>query len=384
MCADTLEVSAGDVLPSDHELMRVALGLAIRGRGATLPNPSVGCVLYRPDLGAGGRIVGRGWTQTGGRPHAETEALRRAGDLARGATAYVTLEPCAHHGQTPPCANALIDAGVRKVVIAVADPDPRVNGGGTRLLIDAGIQVLTGICADQGASLLAGYLKRLEDGRPLVTVKAATSLDGKIALHDGQSKWITGPLARARGHLLRAQHDGIMVGVGTVVADDPELTCRLPGLEGRSPIRIIADSRLRTPLTAKLIAGAQLTPTWVVTLESAAAERKRAFSDLGVEVIQVGTDANGNPDTRGALKILGEKGLQSLLVEGGGRLVASLLLAGMVDRLSWFRASKIIGGDGIPVAAALGISDMDRAPRFNRVDVEPLGNDVLETYAVEA
>jgi diaminohydroxyphosphoribosylaminopyrimidine deaminase/5-amino-6-(5-phosphoribosylamino)uracil reductase len=278
----------------------------------------------------------------------------------------------------------LIAAGVGRVVIAVPDPDPRVNGAGIKMLEKAGIEVLTGEGAIEGSGQLAGYLKRVADGRPMVTVKVATSLDGKIALHDGKSRWITGSRAREQAHLMRARHDGIMVGLGTVVADDPELTCRLPGLAGRSPIRIIADSRLRTPLTTKLAASAKQTPTWIIALDSAPAERKRAFADIGVEVIEIGANSDGGPDTGAALAALGERGLQSVLVEGGGRLVASLLLAHAVDRLAWFRAPKAIGGDGVPAVAALGLYSMDDAPRFRRIDTQRVGEDILETYAVQA
>jgi diaminohydroxyphosphoribosylaminopyrimidine deaminase/5-amino-6-(5-phosphoribosylamino)uracil reductase len=373
---------AGSKTVDDTELMRSALRLAARGLGATMPNPTVGCVLYRPDLGSGGRVVGRGWTQPGGRPHAETEALLRAGDRARGATAYVTLEPCAHQGRTAPCVSALVEAGVERVVIAILDPDPRVNGAGVRMLEDAGVDVLSGVCGNPGAALLAGYLMRLGAGRPMVTVKVATSLDGKIALHDGQSKWITGDLARARAHLLRARHDGVMVGVGTLVQDDPELTCRLPGLEARSPVRIIADGSLRSPLTSRLIATANQVPTWIIAADSAQEDRKKAFADLGVQVLDVGRDETGNPDMMEALSKMADLGLQSLLVEGGGRLVSSLLLAGFVDRIVWFRAPKVIGDDGVAAAAALGLHDLEAAPRFHRVAVEEVGDDILETYEI--
>ncbi len=369
-------------MADDSDLMACALRLAARGVGSTMPNPSVGCVLYRPDLGPSGAIVGRGWTQPGGRPHAEAEALERAGELAKGATAYVTLEPCAHKGQTPPCASALAAAGVSRVVVSITDPDPRVRGGGIRILEDAGVRVDSEVCAEQGERLLAGYLKRNMDDRPLVTVKVATSLDGKIALHDGQSQWITGSLARARAHLLRARHDAIMVGVGTLTEDDPELTCRLPGLENTSPIRIIADGRLRSPLTSKLFATAHDTPTWIVTADSAPEERKRAFADLGVNVLEVGPDKGGNPDMREALSKMANLGLQSLLVEGGGRLISSLMLEGCVDRVAWFRAPKVIGGDGVPAVAGLGLHDLEAAPRYDRVAVEEVGNDILETYEV--
>jgi diaminohydroxyphosphoribosylaminopyrimidine deaminase/5-amino-6-(5-phosphoribosylamino)uracil reductase len=231
--------------------MRAALALARRGLGRVAPNPAVGCVLVKD-----GRVVGRGWTQAGGRPHAETEALARAGEAARGATAYVTLEPCSHHGKTPPCAESLIAAGISRSVVALEDPDPRVSGSGLTLLREAGIAVDTGLLAEAAAEVNAGYLMRTRTGRPLVTLKLATTLDGRIATRAGESRWITGPLARARAHLLRAESDAVLVGSGTAVTDNPRLDVRLPGLEGRSPLRVLLDGRLRLPLTH------DLTPAW--------------------------------------------------------------------------------------------------------------------------
>src|SRR5580700_4659831 len=227
--------------------MRTALGLARRGLGNTWPNPAVGCVIVKD-----GRVVGRGWTQKGGRPHAETEALARAGKGAKGATAYVSLEPCSHHGKTPPCAEALIAAGVSRVVAAVEDPDPRVSGRGIARLRAAGIAVEAGLCAAEAAELNAGFFCRVAQGRPLVTLKLAASLDGRIATPTGKSRWITGPAARERAHLLRAAHDAVLIGTGTALADDPQLTCRLPGLEARSPVRIVIDRTLRLPATLRL------------------------------------------------------------------------------------------------------------------------------------
>src|SRR5579872_6272521 len=240
--------------------MRASLGLARRGLGNTWPNPAVGCVLVRE-----GRVVGRGWTQAGGRPHAEAEALARAGRAARGATAYVTLEPCSHHGKTPPCAEALIAAGIARVVAAIEDPDPRVSGRGIARLKEAGITVETGPCADEAVELNAGFLCRVKHGRPLVTLKLATSLDGRIATASGESRWITGAAARERAHLLRATQDAVLVGTGTALADDPQLTCRLPGLEDRSPVRVVIDRNLRLPATLRLFSEARPVPTWLVT-----------------------------------------------------------------------------------------------------------------------
>ncbi len=366
----------------DTNFMKIALGLAARGQGIVWPNPAVGCVLVRPDLGRNGQVVGRGWTQPGGRPHAETEALSRAGEMARGATAYVTLEPCAHQGETPSCAEALAAAGVKRAVVALGDPDPRTNGGGLEKLRQAGVEVFSGVLEEEAAQLCAGYLTRIREGRPLVTLKVATTLDGKIATRAGHSQWITGPGARRRGHLMRAQNDGIMVGAGTVAADDPDLTCRLPGLGNRSPVRIVADGRLRTPLTSKLVQKADKFLTWIIAMPGAEPSRLEALAQAGVEVIEVSPDDTGNPDLIAALKMLGERGMTSLLVEGGSRLASSLLLAGLVDRIAWFRAPRVMGGEGVPVVAALGLDNLGDAPDFKRVDVTTIGDDILETYVI--
>lgn len=364
--------AAGDI---GH--MRAALGLARRNLGAVWPNPSVGCVLVRE-----GAVVGRGWTRISGRPHAETEALMRAGKAATGATAYVTLEPCSHHGQTPPCAGALIAAKVARVVAAVEDPDPRVSGAGLAALRAAGIAVECGLLADEAAELNAGFFMRVTAGRPLVTLKAATTLDGRIATHRGESRWITGEAARHRAHGLRAQHDAIVVGVGTALADDPELTCRLPGLIPRSPVRIVVDPRLRLPLTSRVIQTASKTPTWIVTYADADRSRRAVLKECGVELIDL-APAGDRPDMTEMLRALADRGITRVLVEGGGRLTGALLADGLIDRIAWFRAGSIIGGDGTPVAAAFGVDFLAAAPRFKRLSVETCGEDMVETYAVD-
>jgi diaminohydroxyphosphoribosylaminopyrimidine deaminase/5-amino-6-(5-phosphoribosylamino)uracil reductase len=357
--------------------MRAALALARRGLGGVWPNPAVGCVIVND-----GRIVGRGWTQPGGRPHAETEALARAGGAARGATAYVTLEPCCHWGRTPPCADALIAAGIKRVVAAVVDPDPRVAGGGATRLRSAGVTVETGLCEAEATELNAGFFSRVKIGRPLVTLKLATSLDGRIATATGESRWITGPPARDVAHLLRATHDAILVGTGTALADNPELTCRLPGLRQRSPVRIALDRHLRIPTDARLLTAAREVPTWLLTLPHADPARQQARRAAGAELVPVEADAAGQIDLGRALAALGECGLTRLLVEGGGRLAAALLRAGLVDRLVWLHAPLLLGGDGIPAVAALGLDKLAAAPRFERVASEPVGADVLSTYRV--
>ncbi|HEX2116233.1 MAG TPA: bifunctional diaminohydroxyphosphoribosylaminopyrimidine deaminase/5-amino-6-(5-phosphoribosylamino)uracil reductase RibD [Alphaproteobacteria bacterium] len=357
--------------------MRAALALARRGLGRTWPNPSVGTVLVRD-----GRVVGRGWTQPGGRPHAEAEALRAAGGAARGATAYVTLEPCSHHGRTPPCAEALVSAGIARAVVAVQDPDPRVSGGGNAALEAAGIAVATGLCEAEAREINAGFFCRIRHGRPLVTAKAATGVDGRIATHAGESRWITGPAARARAHLLRATHDAVMLGIGTAAMDDPQLTVRLSGLAERQPVRIVVDGRLRLPLTNQLVRTAKDVPTWIITVEGADSDRQAALAECGVEVIAVPRDAQGEyPALDAALCALGERGLTRVLVEGGGHLLAALLRAQLVDRMVWFRAGLVIGGDGVPVAVAFGVDKLADAPRFVRQSVEPCGDDVVETWA---
>ncbi|MCC7273857.1 MAG: bifunctional diaminohydroxyphosphoribosylaminopyrimidine deaminase/5-amino-6-(5-phosphoribosylamino)uracil reductase RibD [Alphaproteobacteria bacterium] len=355
--------------------MRTALALAERNLGRVWPNPSAGCVIVRD-----GRVVGRGWTQAGGRPHAEVEALTRAGAAARDATVYVSLEPCCHWGHTPPCTDALRSAGVARVVYAVEDPDPRVRGKGAAALRAAGIAVDAGPLADAARDLNEGFFRRLEEGRPMVTLKTATTLDGRIATHTGASRWITGPLARERAHLLRARHDAVMIGIGTALADDPALTCRVPGLEECRPVRIVVDSRLRLPLTSRLVREAAAAPVWIVTLPDVDPERRRVFADCGVEIVPVETGEPGVIGIEAALAALAARGLTRVLVEGGSRLAATLLRAGMVDRLAWFRAPGVIGGDGVPAAVGFGIDLPGAAPRFRRDGVEELGEDILETY----
>lgn len=354
--------------------MQAALALARRGLGSVWPNPAVGCVLVKD-----GAVVARGWTQTGGRPHGETEALERAGPAAKGATAYVSLEPCCHWGKTPPCTDALIAAGVARVVVPIEDPDPRVSGRGIAKLKAAGIEVATGVCAEAAAAVNEGFFRRIQDGRPLVTVKLATSLDGRIATASGESRWITGDAARDRAHLLRARHDAVMVGSNTVLLDNPELTCRLPGLADRSPVRIVVDGRLRVPLTARLVAEAAKVPTWFITLKGDAPERHQAFRDCGVDLIEVHA-AGETVDLGEALQELGRRGLTRVLVEGGATLAAALVRAGLVDHLAWFRAPRLIGGDGIPAVTAFGVDHLGKTPRFERAGIETVGEDVLETF----
>jgi diaminohydroxyphosphoribosylaminopyrimidine deaminase/5-amino-6-(5-phosphoribosylamino)uracil reductase len=356
--------------------MRAALTLARRGLGRVAPNPTVGCVLVKD-----GRVVARGWTQPGGRPHAETEALGRAGDQASGATAYVSLEPCCHHGGTPPCAEALIAAGVSRCVVALGDPDERVAGRGLQRLSEAGIAVTEGVLADEAEAVNAGFLMRLRAGRPLVTLKLATTLDGRIATAARESRWITGEAARAQGHLLRASHDAVMVGAGTAATDDPRLDVRLPGLEDRAPMRVVLDGGLRIPASHDLVARAGSQPTLLFTRAGHPPERRQALADQGMEVLDVESDDEGLLSVSSVLQELGRRGLTRLLVEGGGRLAASLIRADLVDRLVWFRAPGVIGGDGVPAVAGFGLAGLADMPRFQRLSAQPAGADLVETYA---
>ncbi len=353
--------------------MKMALALAQRGLGQTWPNPAVGCILVGNDV-----VVGRGFTQPGGRPHAETVALNHAGAAAKGATAYVTLEPCSHHGETSPCVETLISAGVSKVVIAMEDPDPRVAGQGIAALRRSNIDVDVGLLKEQATFLNAGFFSRIQRGYPLVTLKYATSLDGRIALGNGKSRWITGEAGRAYGHRLRAEYDAILLGSATVVADDPELTCRLAGLEERSPVRIVLDSHLKISPNAKILSNKA--PTWIFASNASNSEAGK-LKKTGAEIIKVDSLSNGHLNLKAILGVLGDRGLTRLLVEGGARLSASLLKAQLVDRLVWIRSQTILGGDAIPVCDPLAIQELNSALRPKRLG-EPfiLGNDHIEWF----
>jgi len=357
--------------------MALALRLAERGLGRTWPNPAVGCVVVKA-----GRIVGRGWTQPGGRPHAETEALRRAGEAALGATVYVSLEPCAHYGRTPPCTMALIQAGVRRVVAATLCPDRRVDGQGIAQLRQAGIEVELGLMRAEAEALNAGFVLKERANRPLVTLKLATSLDGRIATRTGASQWLTGEQARARGHWLRATHDAIMIGSGTALADDPALTCRLPGLDDRSPVRVVLDRRLRLPPTTRLAATARAVPTWLITSSPADPTRAEPLRAQGVELIELAASAADGLDLKAALTALAGRGITRLLVEGGARLAAALLRAQLVDRLAWFQAPLLVGSDGLPAIGGLEHATIAEAIHLARAQSQTLAQDTLQAYIV--
>lgn len=354
---------------ADQAHMRAALTLAARGLGRVAPNPAVGCVLVRA-----GRVVGRGWTQPGGRPHAEREALDRAGAAARGATAYVTLEPCSHHGATPPCADGLIEAGVARVVAAMVDPDTRVAGRGIARLRAAGLAVETGVLEAEARRLNLGFILNRVAGRPLVTLKLATTLDGRIATAGGESKWITGPAAREAAHQIRAGHDAIAVGIGTALADDPSLTVRLPGDPGPVPLRVVFDSRARLGADTKLADGTA--PSLVLVGEGAGAPAGIGAAALA----SVACDGEGRIDPVAALTLLAERGVTRLMVEGGGTLAAGLLAAGLVDRIAWFRAGGVIGGDGLAAVGPMGLAALSDMRRFTLVETRPVGADALELW----
>jgi diaminohydroxyphosphoribosylaminopyrimidine deaminase / 5-amino-6-(5-phosphoribosylamino)uracil reductase len=365
--------------PSDDaRFMALALALGRRGLGRTWPNPAVGAVIVRDD-GAGPVIVGRGWTQPGGRPHAEPEALQRAGEAARGATMYVTLEPCSHHGKTPPCADAIVAAGIARVVSAMTDPNPEVSGAGHWRLADAGIEVEVGVGAEAAVRAHAGHIRRVHDGRPHVMLKLAVSADGKAGLAGRRPATITGEPARARVHALRAMSDAVLTGIGTALADNPLLTCRLPGMAERSPVRVVLDSALRLPLDSRLVTSARATPLWVVAAEAAPKERAEALQRQGAEVLRAAS-AGGRLDLLAALRLLAERGITRLMVEAGPILAAAFLTADLVDEAVLLRAPTTIGTDGIDALEGQPLERLSHSPGLALVSIEAVGADVLEHY----
>jgi diaminohydroxyphosphoribosylaminopyrimidine deaminase/5-amino-6-(5-phosphoribosylamino)uracil reductase len=356
----------------DERFMALALMLGRRGLGRAWPNPAVGAVVVKD-----GMIVGRGWTQPGGRPHAETLALARADADTLGATLYVTLEPCSHHGRTPPCADAVVAAGIARVVSAMADPNPAVSGAGHWRMAEAGVVVEVGIGADEARRVHAGHLRRVQDGRPQVTLKLALSADEKVASAGRKPVRITGAAADARVHLMRARSDAVMVGAGTALADDPLLTCRLPGMN--SPVRVVLDGALRLPLASNLVRTARATPVWVATAEDAPRDREQALSAQGIEVVRVPVKA-GKLDLAAALKCLAERGITRLLVEAGPILAAAVLRADLVDEAVLFRSAIIIGADGIDPLDGLPLAALTRSPRLISIGSETIGADAVETF----
>ena len=364
--------------PTDTDVrhLRRALALAERGRGTTHPNPMVGCVIAR-----GTEVVGEGWHERAGGPHAEAAALAAAGEAARGATAYVTLEPCAHHGRTPPCTDALIAAGVARVVFASPDPDPRVAGAGEARLRTAGVEVVAGALRDEADAINAAYLTHRRLGRPWVRYKTAMTLDGKIATRTGRSRWITGPTARAMVHRWRHQADAVAVGINTLLQDDPALTTRLEGDDapGRTARKVVFDAIARTPTTARVFDDGPDGPPARVTIvvgPDAPAARTEALAARGARVLRVPA-LQGRPDVAAALRALAEDDVVELLLEGGGTLAWSFLAAGAIDRVAWFVAPKLVGGRGASPLAGLGVAGMEEAHALQNAQVQRVGDDLL-------
>ena len=360
----------------DEEFMQEALRLARNAAGRTSPNPLVGAVIVRE-----GRIVGAGWHRKAGTPHAEIHALNMAGNLAKGATLYVTLEPCSHYGRTGPCAEAVVKAGIKRVVIGMGDPNPKVAGKGIAILERAGIEVRCGVLEDEARALNEVFLKWIATQKPFVVLKTAMSLDGKIATHTGKSQWITGEAARRRVHEYRDTYDGIMVGIGTVLADNPSLTARLPDGQGKNPVRIVVDSKARTPLDANLVTdGAAL--TIIAVTAKAPQERVQALKDKGVAIMVAGDGEQVNMDL--LMRKLGEMEICSLFVEGGGQVNFSLLKAGLVDKVHAFIAPKLIGGrEALTPVEGAGFAELTEAVELERTTVETIGQDILLTGYVK-
>ncbi len=353
--------------------MHHALSIAGRGLGQTWPNPTVGCVIVKDS-----RVVGRGVTSAGGRPHAEVVALEQARIHAKDADVYVTLEPCAHHGQTGPCAMALINAGVRRVVIAHSDPDPRVSGAGRALLRKANIVVVENFCEQESYALNAGFFKRVQKGLPWVTLKLATTLDGRIAMAEGESRWITHSAARRMTHLLRSQNDAILVGRNTIVTDDPDLRVRNLG-DVTSPVRVVLDTNLSISNDAKLFRTAKESPVWIAHDEATPVNDETKSALEGVSFLPVQTK-NGQINVEAALRRLGDKGITRVLCEGGGLLAASLLNSALVDEIVLFQAGKLIGRSGLSAIGDLAFSSLADAPQFSLKDLHRVGPDTVSFW----
>jgi diaminohydroxyphosphoribosylaminopyrimidine deaminase/5-amino-6-(5-phosphoribosylamino)uracil reductase len=359
---------------ADRRFMQLALALGRRGLGRTWPNPAVGAVVVKD-----GVIVGRGWTQPGGRPHAEPEALKRARDAARGATLYVTLEPCSHFGKSPPCADAIVAAGIVRVVASIEDPNPEVAGQGFAKLRAAGIAVEVGLGATEASHDHAGHIRRIRDKRPHVILKLAVSVDDKIAAAGHRPVAITDDVAKTRVYLLRAQSDAILVGIGTVLADDPLLTCRLPGMEARSPVRIVLDRALRISGGSRLVHSARQTPLWVMTSETAEAAAAARLGAAGAQVMRIYATPHGL-DLPAVLRALSERGITRLMVEGGARVASSFVAAGLVDEIWLLRGPGAIGADGVSALDAMPLGAVTQSPAFKVRASETLGKDSLTIY----
>jgi diaminohydroxyphosphoribosylaminopyrimidine deaminase/5-amino-6-(5-phosphoribosylamino)uracil reductase len=371
---DQLAQKTRESKAADQRFMQLALTLGRRGQGRTWPNPAVGAVVVRDGI-----IVGRGWTQPGGRPHAEPVALAQAGEAARGATLYVTLEPCSHIGKSPPCADAVIAAGIVRVVSAIEDPNPEVAGQGHARLRAAGIAVDIGLGVAQAAHDHAGHISRIRDRRPHVILKLAVSADDNIGAAGGKPLAISGEAAKARVHLLRAQCDAILVGIRTVLSDDPLLTCRLPGMEARSPVRVVLDRSLRIPGSSRLVHSARETPLWVMTSDVSEAAAATKLGAAGAQVIRV-ADAAPGLDLPAVLHALAGKGITRLLVEGGARVACSFVTADLVDEVWLLRGPDPVGADGIAALDALPLTTITQSPGFRVRASDDLQKDTLTIY----
>jgi diaminohydroxyphosphoribosylaminopyrimidine deaminase/5-amino-6-(5-phosphoribosylamino)uracil reductase len=356
----------------DPNYMKIALNLAEKGLGRTSPNPMVGAVLVKDD-----QVVGRGYHQRAGGPHAEVNAIDDAGERARGATLYVTLEPCNHFGRTPPCTHKIADAGIRRVVVAMGDPNPGVQGGGNGYLQDHDIDVTTGICEKEARKLNEAFITWVTTGRPFVVVKCAATLDGRIATRTGDSRWVTGPASRQFVHRIRHAVDGIMIGVETVKKDDPSLTTRLDGATGSDPTRIILDTHLSIPLAAKLLHQTSHAPTWVVCATNAPVERRAALENAGAKVITAPLKGR-RIDLSALMQQLGGMGITSLLIEGGGMVIGSAFASDIVNKICFFYAPKILGGDdGVPICRGTGPESMHQSIAVHDLTVFRFDTDVM-------
>ena len=354
--------------------MRHSLSIGSRGLGRAWPNPSVGCIIV-----SDGKVVGRGATSCGGRPHAEANALLAAGPRAKGAAAYVTLEPCSHVGETNSCAKLLAEEGIARVVFAAEDPDPRVSGRGARMLRESGVQVAGGCLRQQATLANLGFFLRILEKRPLVALKIAASTDGRIASAGGQSQWITGKAARRRVHAIRAKFDAIAVGRGTVEADDPLLTVREIG-SGHSPVRIFFDSGLRTSPANRLAESARKHALWIVHCEGSGRESAKRWNDIGALTIPCKRTPYGRVDIRDAMRELANRGLTRILCEGGATLAAALLSADLVDELFCFTAGIALGADGLPAVGRTPWQTLNDSPRFELAEIATSGDDVLHRW----
>lgn len=366
------EPIVADAAADDARFMSLAFTLGRRGLGNAWPNPAVGAVIVKDNV-----IVGRGWTQAGGRPHAEVEALRHAKKAAQGATMYVTLEPCSHQGQTPPCADAIIKAGIARVVSALEDPNPEVAGKGHERLRAKGITVDIGLGADEARRVHAGHIMRVTNSRPYVLLKLAVSADGKAGLAGRKPAAITGEAARVRVFQMRAASDAIMVGIGTVLSDNPQLTCRLPGMFERSPVRVVLDAKLKLPLATSVVATVRETPTWVFTSSKPSAIAEEILQQKGCKVFRVG-DVDGQLDLDEVLKVLAEQGITRLMVEGGPKVAGAIAAAGLVDEVALLRGEKTIGANGIEPLEGMPLNGF--TGQLHARASEKLGPDTLEMF----